>query len=140
MSRENVELARRLVGAMSRRDLSEALELCDPDVELDMSQRLLDPAILRGHAGLKRLFGEFNEVFDEIRIEEEEVIDFGADVVLVSTGWFRGRSSGADVQAHAAPTFTVRGGKVTRFCLYQSKEEALQAVQAAQAGASAKPS
>jgi hypothetical protein len=51
-------------------------------------------------------------------------------VVVVSTGRFRGRASGIDVTARAANVWTIRDGRLSRFCFFQSKEDALEALEA----------
>jgi ketosteroid isomerase-like protein len=101
-------------------------ELCTPGIELDWSRRLLDPTMTRGYAGIRQFFEEVDGIFDEIVFEEEEVLDFGDDVLVVSTGRFRGRTSGVDVTAHGAIRWTIRDGKLVRFRFYQTKEDALE--------------
>ena len=125
MSLDQVELARRAFAAFSRRDMEAIKALCHPDAEFDWSRRLLDPTVFYGYAGLQKFFEEVDTIFDEIVFEEEEAVDLGDQVLIVSSGRFRGRSSGIDVTARAAQVWTFRDGKVARFCFYQDKEDAL---------------
>jgi len=46
VSHQNVEIVRRAVAALDRRDLPAALELIHPEAELDWSRGLLDPVVL----------------------------------------------------------------------------------------------
>ena len=101
-------------------------EICTPDVEFDWSRRLLDPTMIRGYEGIRQFFAEVDEIFDEIVFEEEEILEFGDEVLVVSKGRFRGRTSGVDVTAHGAILWTIRGGKLARFRFYQTKEDALE--------------
>ena len=101
-------------------------ETCTPDVEFDWSRRLLDPIVVRGYDGIRRFFEEVDCIFDEIVFEEDEIVEFGDDVLVVSTGRFRGRSSGVDVTAHGAIRWTIRDGKLARFRFYQTKADALE--------------
>jgi ketosteroid isomerase-like protein len=101
-------------------------ELCTPDVEFDWSRRLLDPTTTHGYDGIRRFLEEMDGIFDEIVFEEEEILDFGDEVLMISTGRFRGRNSGVDVTAHGANILTIREGKLARFRFYQTKEEALK--------------
>jgi ketosteroid isomerase-like protein len=133
----NVELAIRAFKAFGERDLEAMDELCTPDVEFDWSRRLLDPVVIRGHDGLKQFFEEVDGIFDEITFEVDEVLEFGDEVLMVSTGHFRGRSSGVDVTAHGANIWTIRDGKLARFRFYQSKEDALADFEAGEAQPSA---
>jgi ketosteroid isomerase-like protein len=122
---ENVELARRAFKLFERRDLSQLEELFHPDVEMDWSRRLIDPVVTRGHEGVRAFLEEVTAIFDEARFDEEEILEFGDKVLVVSTGHFRGRASGIEVKARAANVWTIRDGKFARFCFYQTKEDAL---------------
>ena len=62
-------------------------ELCTPDIEFDWSRRLLDPTITRGYEGIRRFFEEVDDIFDEIAFEEEEILEFGDEVLMVNTGF-----------------------------------------------------
>jgi uncharacterized protein len=130
MSPPNVELARRAFRAFERRDMDAIEELCTPDVEFDWSRRLLDPIVTHGYDGIRGFFEEVDSIFDEITFEEDEVLDFGDEVLVVSTGRFRGRTSGVDVTAHGANLWTIRDGMLARFRFYQSKEDALEDLEA----------
>jgi ketosteroid isomerase-like protein len=101
-------------------------DLCTPDVEFDWSRRLLDPAVIRGYEGIRRFFEEVDGIFDEIVFEEEEILEFGDEVLVVNTGRFRGRASGVDVTARGAILWTIRDAKLIRFRFYQTKEDALE--------------
>ena len=125
MSQANIELARKVFKAFEERDMGAVERLCAPDIECDWSRRLLDPTVTRGYAGIKSFLEEVEGIFGEMSFEEEEVLDLGDRVLVVSTGRFRGRSSGIDVAARAANAWSFRDGKVARFCFYQSKEDAL---------------
>jgi ketosteroid isomerase-like protein len=132
-----VELALEAFRAFEGRDLGAIEAICTPDVEFDWSRRLLDPIVIRGYKGIKGFFDEVDGIFDEISFEIDEVLDFGDEVLMVSTGHFRGRASGIDVTAHAANVWTVRDGKLARFCFYQSKEDALADLEAGETQPSA---
>jgi uncharacterized protein len=139
VSRSNVELARRAVKAFEERDMDAIEELCTPDIEFDWSRRLLDPTITRGYDGVRRFFEEVDGIFDEIVFEEEEILELGDEVLVVSIGHFRGRTSGVDVTARGANLWTIRNGKLARFRFYQSKEDALADVQSGASEARATP-
>jgi ketosteroid isomerase-like protein len=126
MDSENVELARRAFEAFERRDLSQIEEICQPDIEMDWSRRLIDPVVTRGFDGIQSFFDEVTAIFEEATFEEEEILEIGDKVLVVSTGHFRGRASGIEVKARAANVWTIRDGKLARFCFYQSKEDALK--------------
>ena len=54
MSRENVEVVRRVLAAISRRDLSYLAEAADPEVEWQGLIAGLEGGIYRGHEGARR--------------------------------------------------------------------------------------
>src|SRR5687768_15386507 len=121
----NVELTRKAFSAFESRDLSKIQEICDPDIVMDWSRRLIDPVVTRGYEGIRGFFEEVASLFEEAVFEEEEVLEFEDKVLVVSTGHFRGRASGIEVKARAANVWTIRDGKLVHFCFYQSKDEAL---------------
>jgi ketosteroid isomerase-like protein len=139
MSQSNVALARSAFRAFEQRDMKAIEALCTPDVELDWSRRLLDPTTTRGYDGVREFFAEVNDIFDEIVFEEEEILEFGDEVLVVSTGRFRGRTSGVDVTAQGAIVWTIRDGKLARFRFYQTKEDALADLASDGAQVSARP-
>lgn len=56
MSAENVGIVRRLYEAWSRSDFSTALELIDPEIEVEYHGVMIDKeANYRGHAGVREL-------------------------------------------------------------------------------------
>ncbi len=61
-----------------------------------------------------------------MHIELDELIPAGEHVVAPHTSHLRGRD-GIEVQARTTWLFTLRHGKIERLCLYQDKQEALEA-------------
>jgi uncharacterized protein len=131
VSQSNVDLARKALKTFERRDLSEIEDLFQPDIEFDWSRRLLDPIVTHGYEGIRQFFEEVNSLFDEAVFEEEEILEFGDEVLVVSNARFRGRTSGVEVTARGANIWTIRDGKLARFRFYQSKEDALKDIRAA---------
>jgi ketosteroid isomerase-like protein len=74
----------------------------------------------------RRFFEGSSEVWESFRIEIDELIPVGDHVVMPHTAHVRGRDG---IEAHARTTwlFTIRNGKIERVCLYQDREEALEA-------------
>jgi ketosteroid isomerase-like protein len=125
VDQRNLELARRAFRAFERRDIEMIEELCHPDIEFDWSRRLLDPIVTHGYEGIQGFFEEVDSLFDEIAFEDEEYTLLGDKVLVVSTGRFRGRTSGVEVSARGANVWTVRDDKLSSFRFYQTKEDAL---------------
>jgi ketosteroid isomerase-like protein len=74
-----------------------------------------------------RLWAEFAETWESVRIEPHAFIEAGEDVVVPWTMHLTGRE-GIEVQARVAWTCTVRDGTVERLCMYQEQQDALEAV------------
>jgi ketosteroid isomerase-like protein len=130
VSRENVEIVRRVYEAAARHDSAAVLALYDPQVELDSSRlELVGPGgVHRGHEGLRRFFREWHEAWENVEYDYDELIDAGDHVVSVVTRRGRGRASGADVELHVALVWTVRAGQVVRVVWFPSCEEALASI------------
>ena len=132
MSRENVEVVRRVFDALARRDTATVLTLYDPEVDLDTTRLrlsdLIGRGIYRGHEGLRRWFAEWYEAWENVERNVEELIDAGVQVISVITVRGRGRASGAEVEwKDVAVLWTVRDAKVVRLVWFPSREEALDA-------------
>ena len=127
MLRADVEIICRFFAAWTAQDVDAALSYLAEDAELDVSRRVLDPMVLRGHDGYRRLIAVLDEVWARQTAEPEDFIEVGDQYVvpvrLTSVG-----HSGATVSAHAAWVVEVKHGQVTRACVYQSTAEALEAV------------
>ena len=121
MSQENVEIARRAVDALNQSNLmvggGDALptlrEFCDPDVEWDFSRRGVDPEIYHGHEGWLRIAEQFGDAWQELRLEIEEIIDAGNDVVLF-TNMIGLSKSGIKLSQKVGQVWTFRDGKIIR--------------------------
>jgi ketosteroid isomerase-like protein len=122
MSQQNVELVRRALTA--RR--SEFIELLDPSVRLDLSERVFNPAVYEGYEGIMRWRAEVGDVWESYRSEPEEFFD-GDEVVVVFTRE-RGRAKGSGIEVDQHPTALLcrlRTGRVSEIRLYHDRERAL---------------
>ena len=50
-------------------------ELLDPQIELDMSERIFNPAVYRGHEGARQFYGEIAEIWDSWLSEPEQMFE-----------------------------------------------------------------
>ena len=128
MSKQNLEVVRRSLDAWNRRDLDRALAEMHPDCVVDWSEsRGPDSGIYRGRERVRRFYEGWLELFDQVDIQPEDLIDVGEHVVVPNRGFARGRE-GVTVTASSTQVFTFREGKIVRVRLYQQKETALRAV------------
>jgi ketosteroid isomerase-like protein len=127
MSKENVEIIRGAIDAYNRGDIDAMLENAAPDFEFDLS-RAVGPDI-----GIYRLdqmpgvFREFAASWESFELEPDEFIQVGEQVVMPFTLHVQGRD-GITVQTRVTWLWTIREGAVVRVCMYQQRQEALEAV------------
>jgi ketosteroid isomerase-like protein len=125
MSRENVTFMREAFRAFAGEDLPALAGLLDPDVKW---KALEDPEPQHGLEGVLRSLGAWYEVWDEVHVELEELIDAGSSVMAVVR--MRGHHAGS--QSEAAERFfqiwSISDGKIVRFHEYRTRQEALEAV------------
>jgi ketosteroid isomerase-like protein len=122
MSQRNVDLVRRAL--MARR--SEFVELLDPAVRLDLSERVFNPAVYVGYEGIMRWRADVGDVWESYRSEPEEF--FGGDAVVVVFTRERGRAKGSGIEVDQHPTALLcrlRAGRVSEIRLYHDRERAL---------------
>src|SRR3954449_3209021 len=98
MSQENVEVVRRLYGALSRQDIEAALDECDDDMEHDWS-RSVGPwkGIYRGRDEIRAMWISFREAVEEAAFELQEVNQVEPQVIAMVAVRIRGRGSGVEV-------------------------------------------
>jgi ketosteroid isomerase-like protein len=129
---DSVEVMRRVLDAFNRADVDEVIDASSEDLEFDFSDsRGPQRGVYRGLDETRSFFESFLEPWAALDVETEEFIELGHDRYLtVSKLRTRGQGSGAEVNARAALVWTVRGGEVAALKMYQSKEDALEAVSA----------
>jgi ketosteroid isomerase-like protein len=133
MAQENVEIVRRATEVL--RDsykrgepTDEMLTLCAPDIRVDASRRVFNPATYDGHAGLRSSIREIWEVWEDFCEEQQELIEVGDKVLALHTITGRGRASGAEVRTPGALIWTLRDGRVVHVDVFLDQNEALKAV------------
>jgi ketosteroid isomerase-like protein len=129
MSEENVSTVRAFLDASMRRDLTRAMELADPEIELHgTAGGVGEGQVYRGLAEVIREYDEVDgEAWDERRLEIEKFLDAGDDVVVLFHEYRRGRGSGVELETDTAVVITVRAGRVVRMQGYMDRAEALKA-------------
>lgn len=128
MSQPNVESVRKGYEAVNRGDFEAAIALLDPNVEYDVSRRIFDPGIYHGHEGVREFLSLIQEQWETMRLEPQDFIVAGDDVVVPVRLVGVGKQSGVETTANAAHVWTFRNGKVIRQTTFQTLSEALEAV------------
>jgi ketosteroid isomerase-like protein len=128
VSEENVELVRRAYEHWIA--TGEFLEdAVDPDFVWDMStfRGWPDRQTYEGIEGAREFVAEWGSAWEDWRVEVEEYLDAGDEVVTILRQSARSSSSGVPVDMHLGQIWTVRDGKQVRMRMYASPEEALEA-------------
>ena len=122
-----VETIRRAHEALNSGDVEALVALCDPSFRLDMSDRILNPAVYEGDEGIRQFVAEVHEAWETFTWEPEELVESG-DLVLAlihSTG--RGRGSGLELDRHAAMLWTVPAERAVSLRFYRDRDAARRA-------------
>ena len=127
MSRENVEVVRRMYEAFHGGDAEGALTCFDPDVVVDASAGV-DGRTGRGRQELAEIITAWVGAWEEWREEIEEIRDHGNQVYVVATQAGRGKGSRVEIETRYALVYEIRGEKITRMTMYGDPTEALEAV------------
>ncbi len=131
MSEEHLEIVRREYAAFAARDWAALADLCDPEIEYETLQAA------PGVAGCYRGIREITEFFDawanpyaEFRVEPEEIIDAGDQVVTVEQHAARGLM-GSDADSWLGTSFacliSFKDGRIWRIKEFPTVEAALEA-------------
>jgi ketosteroid isomerase-like protein len=121
MSQENVEIVRTIYAAWLKGE--SARDFIDAEVEY------VNPpnAVERGTRHGRKAFAGIRDAYEDVRIEPEEFIDAGDDVVVIARVTGTGRGSGVDMDWRHGYIWTIHGGKGVRFRWFNKPEEALEA-------------
>jgi len=127
MSRENVELVRRLVDAFNERDTEEFAQITTDDFEWSTSVMAVEGEVFLGREGIETYFSRMREAWDEFKAEMDSYRDLGERVFISGQIEARGRGSGAPVVAPLDILYDFRDGKISRMCSFLDHDEAMRA-------------
>ena len=120
----NLDLVRSIYADWERGDFGSA-EWAHPDIEY-VSVAGPDPASSTGVRAMAEANRDFLSVWDDWRLEAEEVRELDDTRVLVLTRrGGRGKASGLDVWEPSANLFHLREGIVTRLVFYWDRRRAI---------------
>jgi ketosteroid isomerase-like protein len=127
MSQENVEVVRRALAALDRRDVEAYLEVASPRIELiNPASSLEGPAI--GHKGIRGFFRELSAYSETSRFQVEEIRSVGDRVLAFFVMTARGQVSEAETSVRVAGVYDFEDGKIRRAHIFSDRAEALEAV------------
>jgi ketosteroid isomerase-like protein len=130
VSQEHEHLLQRFAQSWADRDLEAAMDCVDEEIEVDWSDSIGPVAgTYKGRGEVGRFWNQILEAWEEFRPEIREVVESGPDrLITLDTVHARGMQSGIAVESHSAMVWTFRDGRILRMQMFQTKDEALEAV------------
>ena len=130
--REDADRLRDAYQAFNEGGVEAFLERLHPEFQLRDRESSPDRAETRfGKEGIKQLFDSYMEAFDALRLEPQEFIDAGDQIVVTLHQRVRGKGSGAEVVGNIAHVWTMREEAPFQLRIFGDKESALRATGAA---------
>ena len=103
-------------------------EFAHPDMVLDLTSNVLNPATYEGFDGFVRFAEQVGEAWAEFRMEPEEVFERGDVVVVLVRAVGTGRGSGVQIDSPVAMVGEVRDGRIATLRVEPDREAALRLV------------
>jgi ketosteroid isomerase-like protein len=95
----------------------ELAEIFAPDVVLDFTARIFNPRVYEGYEGLRQFYAESREVWEEVAVTLDEVIEEGDRYLVLTRVRSRGRGSGIELEAPGAAIWSAAGGRLSHYRL-----------------------
>jgi ketosteroid isomerase-like protein len=132
MSQENVEIVRRSWEVFEEDGLDAMTEFWHPDIDWRAVEGAVDDVgVFTGREKKRKYYEDWLSMFDEFRVEVEEVIFDQGDlvgVVIHTSGRPRGSPAWAD--GRYSIVYTVRDGQIVSGREYETPAQAIQATEA----------
>jgi ketosteroid isomerase-like protein len=124
----NVDLVRSVYSDWERGDFSSSA-WADPEIEFIQVDGP-EPSYATGLAGMAASFRARKNVFEQVRVEAEEVRELDAERVLVLVrNHARAKVSGIDIEqlggSRTAQVWKIQNGRVTHLAIYWDRRRAL---------------
>ena len=126
MSQENVEVVRRALAALDRRDVEAYLEVASPQIQL-ITFLPVPGTEITGHEGIRDFFRElwsFSEA-SEFQVEEIRAVEGRVLALFVITATGR---EGIQTSARVGGVYDLEHGKIRRAHVFADRTEALEAL------------
>jgi ketosteroid isomerase-like protein len=131
MSEENVELVRRTYEAAyeagSQADYDAVVSYFHPEIEFHAYPRTPKAGVYHGKQALREYIENAWEHYERGRIEVEELLDAGDQVVAVITLHAVPKRGQNEITVHIVEVFTIRDGLLAERRSYSTRNEALEA-------------
>jgi len=128
MSEENVEIIRRMYDGFARAGPEGMLEFMDPEVDHRAIEGAPDDiGVFSGYEAMRRYYGQWIEMFEDLRAAVEELIDAGDQVVAMLHVTARMKGSEAPIDMRLGVVWTLRDEKAVSGREYATRDQALEA-------------
>ena len=124
---ENGDTVRRFAEAFAERDNDAAFALLHEEVELHPIRARLEGGSYSGHDGYLAVLAMFDEDWENLSLELDEVREGDETAVAVGRLTARGRVSGVDLDVPLALRYEFRDGRISKIESYSDPAEALAA-------------
>jgi ketosteroid isomerase-like protein len=128
VSRENVDVHRRMVAAFNARDVEAMIACWDPKGEYHpVLATVAGVSAFHGHDGMRTWFADLEDALgDEMRAEPEAFYDLGERTLMFYVLRGRGRVSGAEVTSQFTQVARWRNNLAVYMKVYTDRDEALR--------------
>jgi ketosteroid isomerase-like protein len=125
---ETMDLARRLMDALSKHELDAMLDLSHPSVEWHSFFAALghgSDGVYRGHEGTRQYVRDLDDAWDAVWAEVDDGVAVGEVALLVGRIHFRGKESGVETESATGWVLRFSGGKLIRFDAFRDPDQAI---------------
>jgi uncharacterized protein len=126
VSQENIELVRVVHEGWARGDFGVGTDLLSPDFSWQQHAEAVEPGSRRG-AEIGRSLRNIFEVWENHRVEADEFVDAGDQVVVLGRVTGTAKASRMDLDQHFAFVWSVRAGLLAGLRVFTDRVEALEA-------------
>jgi ketosteroid isomerase-like protein len=128
MSSKNVELVQTMLGAYLSGDQDGLRAIIAPAAEIYGAPGLINSGTYIGYDGFQEWIREWEEAWDEVTYDLQEMIEIGDSIVVVPAHIVgRGAGSGVETDSLFGWLFEFRDDRAVRFHAYVNPDEALEA-------------
>jgi ketosteroid isomerase-like protein len=121
------DIVRRAHDALNRGDAEALAALCVPDFRLDMSDRVFNPEVYSGAAGIRRFVDEVREVWDTFTWDLIDTEEAGDIIVSMVHSVGRGRESGVEIDRESAMLWQIPDDRLLALTFYRDPGAARKA-------------
>jgi ketosteroid isomerase-like protein len=129
MPGENLKVVQAAFEAYFRGDEPTMLELMDPDIVVTQFPEQPDVRPYHGHEGMEQAVAEWTGTWNDYSVKVIGMREVGERVFVALHQRGRGKGSGIEMEGQTYFVFTLRAGKVVRWQMFSSEEQALEAAE-----------